>query len=121
MGEANGVNLTMDLGENTQSTTSENMQMQKCRRWKDSEDTILLKQCRGSDPAEWERKKDEMWAKIHGAMTRARLVGIFQHALDEQCLLLLRNYRANNRLDEWKSGDAGQFSEAGLTHCDILS
>lgn len=60
MEEANLQNLTMHLGVEIPSTTSENTQKQKRHRWKDSEDIILFKQYRGSDPAEWKGKEDEM-------------------------------------------------------------
>lgn len=54
-------------------------------------------------------------------MITGGVTGVSQRAVKERCLDLIKTYRSSSRLDEWKTGDAGDFAEKEQILCDILS
>ena len=104
--------------ESDVTETSDNTGKKRSRHiWKAHEDVLLLRQYRAENPMEvGTNERKQMWIRVNSAL---EFIGIHvtDHAVAQRVDKIIKAYRKDNRLDEWKSGDAGQFEEREQVKC----
>ena len=88
-------------------------------RWTEDEDVRLLTQYRTS-VGSFAEKESDMWPDIYQKLLSVGIKVSSARSAKDRCADSLKDYKAKNCLDEWKSGDPGTFTEKEKLLCDIL-
>ena len=91
----------------------------KRHRWTEDQDVRLLTQYRTTIET-FVGKDADMWQDMYRKLISVGIKVASVRSVRDRCGDLVKDYKAKNRLDEWKSGDPGSFTEKEKLLCELL-